>query len=87
MTAFDVAQKIATAIEKKFPKHKAYVREIKSGVDYIEIAMRPENGTHHDENVVAYSCQYFEGAEGDKLKEKALTILKQFRIQMGLPTT
>lgn len=86
MTPFETAQKIADAINKKFPKYTSYVREIKSGVDYIEIAMRPPNGSHNDEIVVAYSCQWFDGLEGDALREKAMTILKQFKILMGLPT-
>jgi hypothetical protein len=84
--AFDTAQKIAGAIEKKMVKYKAFVRKVEvSDFCYIEIALRPPGGTHNDDVTTAYTEAYFAAATGDQLKPRALRILNDFRILMGLP--
>ena len=86
MTPFETATKIAVAIQKKFPKHKEYVREIKTGdFSYFEIALRPHNGSHLDDVTTAYSSGFFEQINESNIRERAGRILKDFRILMGLP--
>lgn len=86
-TAFDTAQKIMQAIEKKLVKYKGYVRMIEAanGYSYFEIAMRPPGGTHTDEITVAYSVEFFAEATPETLKPKAIRILNEFRTLLGLP--
>jgi hypothetical protein len=82
---FLVATRIAKAIQAKFPKHKEYVREIKTGdFSFIEIALRPINGIVADEVTTAYSMMFFSQITDANLKERALKILKDFRILMGV---
>lgn len=85
--AFDNAEKIMRAIEKKLVKYKGYVRKVDAGNGYsfYEIAMRPPGGTHSDEITTAYSEQYFLEAVGDQLKPKAVRVLNDFRTLLGLP--
>lgn len=83
---FKTATRIAVAIQKKFPKHKEYVREITTGgFSFFEIALRPNNGSHNDEVTTAYSSQYFADIDETNIKERAGRILKDFKILMGLP--
>lgn len=83
--AFKTATRIAVGIQKKFPKHKEYVREIKTGDDFsfLEIELRPINGIITDGITTAYSSAFFERITEDDIKEKAMKILKDFRILMG----
>ncbi len=84
--AFKTAQRIAAAIQKKFPKHQEFVREIKTGdFSFFEIALRPINGSHNDESTTAYSSQYFEEIDETNIKDRAGRILKDFKILMGVP--
>lgn len=85
--AFDNAEKITRAIEKKLVKYKGYVRRIEVNEDYAfyEIAMRPPGGSHTDELTVAYSQQYFTEITPENLKPKAIRILNDFRTLLGLP--
>ncbi len=84
--AFKTATRIAVAIQKKFPKHVQYVREIKTGeFSYFEIALRPERGSHTDEVTVAYSSMFFEDINDENIKDRAGRILRDFKILMGVP--
>lgn len=84
---FTKATRIAKAIQAKFPKHTQYVREIKTGdFVFIEIALRPLNGSQADEVTTAYSAGFFSEITEDNIKERALKILKDFRILMGQPS-
>lgn len=85
--AFDNAEVIMRAIEKKLVKYKGYVRKVDAGNDYsfYEIAMRPPGGSHMDEITVAYSGPFFVEAVGEQLKPRAIRILNDFRTLLGLP--
>lgn len=79
-------ERIAAAINKKFPKHMRYIREIKTGdFSFFEIALRPENGTHINEVTTAYSSDFFAEVTDENILPKAKRILNDFRILMGLP--
>lgn len=85
-TAFATAERIAKAIEKKLVKYKAFVRQVDlPEFSYIEIAVRPPNGSVNDEVVTAYSSQFYESATDENIKDKALRVLKDFRIMLELP--
>lgn len=87
-TPFETATRIINAIQKKFPKHTQYVREIKTGdFSFFELALRPNNGGPLDEVTTAYSSDYFGRITEDNIKEKAGRIHRDFRILMGLPPT
>jgi hypothetical protein len=84
--AFLTAERIAAAINKKFPNYIHFVRRIETGeFAFYEIALRPKNGSHNDEVTSAYSEPWFEEVDDSNLRERALRILKDFRIHMGLP--
>lgn len=86
MTPFETATKILNAIQKKFPKHTQYVREIKTGdFSFFELALRPERGSHMDEVTTAYSSEYFAEITDENIRERAQKIHRDFRILMGLP--
>lgn len=83
--AMRIAQKIGDAIVKKFPKHTLYVRRTELAQSgYIEIALRPEGGSHSQELSTAYSDEYFASATSDTLQEKAKRVLQDFRSNFGL---
>jgi hypothetical protein len=82
--ALQTAQKIGDAIVKKFPKHTLYVRRTELGdAGYIEIALRPDGGSYSQEISSAYSDEYFATATPETLKDKAMTILRDFRNNFG----
>lgn len=84
--AFQTATRIAVAIQKKFPNHTHFVRRIETGdFAFYEIALRPKNGSHNDEVTTAYSEPWFEEIDTTNMRDRALRILKNFRILMGLP--
>lgn len=85
--AFNTAERIAKAVEKKLVKYKAYVRKIDVSPEYsyMEIALRPPGGNHGDEITQAYSVDFFEEATDDTLKAKAIKVLNEFRTLLGLP--
>ena len=81
-----MAEKIAKAINAKFPNHTHFVRRIETGdFAFYEIALRPKNGSHNDEVTTAYSEPWFEEIDTTNMRDRALRILKNFRILMGLP--
>lgn len=83
--AFTNAEKIAKAIEGKIPKHKSYVRLVEaSDFSFVEIALRPEGGSHLNDITVAYSQQFFEGAVGDQLKPRAKRVFADIKLHMGI---
>lgn len=86
--AIDVATQIGNAVVKKFPKHVLYVRRYATGDDngFVEIALRPENGTQTQEITTAYSDEYFLSANKENINDKAKRILNDFRVHFGVPT-
>lgn len=76
-----VAEKIAKAIKKKFPKHNVYVRRHSiNDIGYIELAMAPVHSRYATQEIVtAYSDEYFLGITKENIQERARRIYEDFR--------
>lgn len=84
--ALATANKIGSAVSKKFPKHTMYVRRTETGDSgYIEIALRPEGAGYSQEISTSYADDFFLAAAKDQaaLMDKAQRVLKDFREHFG----
>lgn len=83
--AIKTAERIGNAIVKKFPKHVLYVRRIETGDNgYIEISLRPENGSYSQEVTTAYSDEFFASVTPENIQDRGQRVLKDFKQNFGL---
>lgn len=84
--ALKVAEQIITAVKKRTPKYDGFVRRYESGgTGFIELALRPEGvAGRASEITTAYSDEYFLSANAENIKAKAVRILNDFRILLGV---
>ena len=80
--AIKVAEQIANAIVKKFPKYENNVRRYDNG--FIEIAIRPEGGARTQELTTAYADEFFLSANKENINDKAKRILRDFKTMLGV---
>ena len=86
--AIEIAEKVKDAIVLKFPKYVGYVRRYDSGGDagYIEIMIKPENGSRADELATAYADEFFLSMltlDKEGRQEKARRVLNDFKLLVG----
>lgn len=81
-TALSTAEKICTAVVKKFPKHTYKVRRYDTGDGgFIELALCPEQSSK--EITTAYSDEFFLSATKENINDKARRVLGDFKILIG----
>ena len=85
--ALKKAEQIAGAIEKKLVGYKTYVRHCASTeYSFIEIGIRKNGDVPANEKQIAYSQQWFEEMTTPEiLKARAMRVLGEARIHLGLP--
>ena len=86
--AIEIAEKVKDAIVRKFPKYVGCVRRYDSAGDagYIEIMIKPENGSRADELTTAYADEFFLSMltlDKEGRQEKARRVLNDFKLLVG----
>ena len=87
--ALAIAEKVKDAIVPKFPKYVGYVRRYETSNDdagYIELMIKPENGSRADELTTAYADEFFLSMltlDKEGRQEKARRVLNDFKLLVG----